>query len=406
MASPAQITELSVDPVPLQGGGSARLRVAVAIEAPIVFDFDCALEWLAAGGEQPVLTRHLRRDGMDVSWLPRGRYEVLCHTPRLTLAPGEYRLAVTLYQHRRGTAEPLDRRELEVAVGGEGANAQPSLAWDLTTLGDGPAVERLSWRRGHEDWFFRHFDHAARTIISYMLGDSPLLSGRILDVGCGDGITDLGVCLRCDPEELVGIDPFEGFRRLPEIMAANHVPADALPAKLRFEAADANELPFPDDRFDVVLSWGSLEHIAGGYQKALTEIRRVLKDGGLLFVHPGLYYSNYGHHLGEFSDEPHFHLTRSRREIKEIVFGTEPRYMDRAGEFSSPLEYWQWFNELNPITVSGFEQQLRALGFEFYRAALRTEDLIEYHHPALQQYPMQDLATVELYLSAWNRKCK
>lgn len=406
MVSPVRISELSVDPLPLQGGGSACLRVAVALDAPIVFDFDCALEWFAAGSEQPVLTRHLRRDGMDVSWLPRGRYEILCHTPRLTLAPGEYRLLVTIYQHRRGTAEPLDRRELPATVGGEAATGEPSLAWDLTTLGDGPPVEQLSWRRGHEDWFFRHFDHAARTIISYMLGDSPLLSGRILDVGCGDGITDLGVCLRCDPEELVGIDPFEGFRRLPEIMAANHVPADAHPARLKFQPADANALPFADDSFDVVLSWGSLEHIAGGYQQALTEIKRVLRDGGLLFVHPGLYYSNYGHHLGEFSDEPHFHLTRSRREIKEIVFGTEPKYMDRAGEFSPPAEYWQWFNELNPITVSGFEAELKALGFEFYRAALRTEDRIEYHHPALQQYPMQDLATVELYLSAWNRKSK
>jgi hypothetical protein len=35
--------------------------------------------------------------------------------------------------------------------------------------------------------------------------------------------------------------------------------------------------------------------------------------------------------------------------------------------------------------------------------ALRSSDLVEYT-PELQACSMQDLATVELYLSAWNRK--
>ena len=52
-----------------------------------------------------------------------------------------------------------------------------------------------------------------------------------------------------------------------------------------------------------------------------------------------------------------------------------------------------------------FERELRALGFEPWRVALRTEDLIEYT-PALQPYPMQDLATLELYLSCRNRKAR
>jgi hypothetical protein len=78
--------------------------------------------------------------------------------------------------------------------------------------------------------------------------------------------------------------------------------------------------------------------------------------------------------------------------------------MDRAGEFSPPEDYWRWYKELNPITVAEFEQELKLLEFDFYRVALRTEDLIEYHHPKLQEYGMQDLATVELYLSAYNRK--
>ena len=79
------------------------------------------------------------------------------------------------------------------------------------------AIENLSWKRGHADWFFRHFDHAAATVQSYMLGDSPKLRGRILDVGCGDGITDLGLALRTGCEELVGDRSLQGYEKLPEI---------------------------------------------------------------------------------------------------------------------------------------------------------------------------------------------
>jgi SAM-dependent methyltransferase len=266
-------------------------------------------------------------------------------------------------------------------------------------------LDNLSWRRGHSDWFYRHFDHAGPVVHSYMLGDSPTLRGRILDVGCGDGITDLSIALRTGCEELVGIDPFRGYERLPAILLENHLPADAVPPNLRFLPADANAVPFPEDSFDVVVSWGSVEHIKGGYLQALREIRRVLRPDGLLFIHPGLYYGNYGHHLGEFSSEPHFHLKKSRAEIRDLVLSTNPSYMDRSGEFSPPAQYWQWYTELNPITVPQFERELRALGFEPWRVALRTQDLIEYT-PELQSYPMQDLATLELYLSCRNRKAR
>jgi hypothetical protein len=77
--------------------------------------------------------------------------------------------------------------------------------------------------------------------------------------------------------------------------------------------------------------------------------------------------------------------------------------MDRAGHVASNEEYWQWYTELNPITAAGFEQILRAYEFEPWRVAIRTEEIIEYT-PEILRYPMQDLATAELYLSCWNRK--
>lgn len=389
---------------PWQAERPATLRIPIEVASPIVFDVDVSVELVPAGQPEARYVRHTGQDGLDIAWLPAGSYELEWYVPRLKVPAGRYELRVTLYHRLDGVTHAAARAVLDVPVEGEVvADGSPTASWFLETR-SGPPIADLSWSKGHGDWFFRHFDHAARTIISYMLGDSPLLSGRVLDVGCGDGITDLGVFLRCRPEEFVGIDPFRGYERLPAIMAANHLPLTAVPAGLRFLPADGNHIPFPDDYFDVVLSWGSLEHINGGYLQTLREIKRVLRNGGLFFAHPGLYYSNFGHHLGEFTNEPFVHLTRSRRELKRLVFDTPPRYIDRAGEFSPPEDYWRWFNELNPITVSQFERELRVLEFDLYRAALRTEDLIEYHHESLQAYRMQDLATVELYVSAFNRK--
>jgi ubiquinone/menaquinone biosynthesis C-methylase UbiE len=379
----------------LEAGGKASVRGVLQVDAPIVFQprFELA-------------TRHddaavASSEGHYIGWLPRGRYAVRAAVP--TVLAERERLMLRL-AHLSGL-EPTRVASVEIARRATSPAASvPAHDWEVEALEPTVALDRLSWRKGHEDWFFRHFDHAATTVTGYLLGDHPSLRGRILDVGCGDGITDLGIALRTGCAELVGIDPFSGFRRLPGIAAANHLPADAIaPANLRFMAEDANFLPFPDDSFDVVLSWGSIEHIAGGYLQALREMKRVLKPEGLLMMHPGLYYSNAGHHLGEFSNEPFFHLKKSREEIRELVMSTQPRYMDRSGEFATNEQYFRWFTELNPITVTRIEQELRALDFRPWRVAIRTEPLIEYS-PEIEHYPLQDLATTELYSSWINRK--
>lgn len=380
-----------------EAGGRAALCGRLRVEAPVVFLPGLRLRVEGAGAVAAD-----SRDTHYLGWLPRGAYRVRALLPG-ALGAGPYRFSLEAV-HREAMADAAAAKlEGAFTLAGPAAAAGEGLAWSFETVAPGVAIENLSWKRGHEDWFFRHFDHAAATVVSYMLADSPKLRGRILDVGCGDGITALGVALRTGCEELVAIDPFRGFDRLPEILRANHLPADAIPARVKYLGEDANFLPFADDSFDVVISWAAVEHFAGGYLQALREMKRVLRPGGLLFIHPGLYYCNAGHHLAEYSTEPFFHLRKSREEIRAIVFGAKPRYEDRAGETPTPAQHWQWFNELNPITVTRFEQELRALEFEPWRVAIRTEGLVEYT-PETLAYPMQDLATNELYVSCVNRK--
>ena len=380
-----------------EAGGRAALCGRLRVEAPVVFLPGLRLR-VEGAGEVAADSR----DTHYLGWLPRGAYRVRAFLPG-SLGAGAHRFSLEAV-HREAMADTAAAKlEGAFTLAGPAAAPADGLAWSFETVAPGVAIENLSWKRGHEDWFFRHFDHAAATVVSYMLADSPKLRGRILDVGCGDGITALGVALRTGCEELVAIDPFRGFDRLPEILRANHLPADAIPKRVKYLGEDANFLPFADDSFDVVISWAAVEHFAGGYLQALREMKRVLRPGGLLFIHPGLYYCNAGHHLAEYSTEPFFHLRKSREEIRAIVFGAKPRYEDRAGETPTPAQHWQWFNELNPITVTRFEQELRALEFEPWRVAIRTEGLVEYT-PETLAYPMQDLATNELYVSCVNRK--
>ena len=51
-----------------------------------------------------------------------------------------------------------------------------------------------------------------------------------------------------------------------------------------YPAVDWLSLPYPDGRFDFVVSDQVLEHVAGNPQRAMDETRRVLKPGGLAFV--------------------------------------------------------------------------------------------------------------------------
>ncbi|MEW6299503.1 MAG: methyltransferase domain-containing protein, partial [Thermodesulfobacteriota bacterium] len=381
------------------------VRAEVEVTEPILFDFTLTVSVLRAGDGVLIHRAHLHQDGWDISWLPRGIYIIEWRFPPSLCIAGEYSVQLEAAQAPGGLYIPLCSVQRTLKIEGHtlGEERISPPQWRIEKKGDREGISGLSWSKGKENWFYKHFDHAARVVIHYMFDDSPLLRGKILDVGCGEGITDLGICLRKKPRLLVGLDIERHFLQLPRIMQENNLPFSRVPENLIFCRGDANRLPFADDCFDVVVSWASLEHIVGEPRRVLQEIKRVLKDGGLFFLHPGLYYSSAGHHLGEFTPEPFVHLKKTTEELRNIVFTAEPRYMDRGGITYTPSDFWRYYTELNKITVSDLEKDLRQLGFEFHKVAVRAEDLVTYT-PELQKYSIQDLATGEIYLALWNRK--
>lgn len=113
-----------------------------------------------------------------------------------------------------------------------------------------------------------------RSFAEWVLNRAQLRGGeRVLDLGCGNGIYYEKIQQKELELDYVGID-------LLEAMIENH-PIRKAGGNLTL--ADAQELPFEDNSFDVVMANHTLHHISD-MDKAISEARRVLKKGGVFVV--------------------------------------------------------------------------------------------------------------------------
>jgi SAM-dependent methyltransferase len=96
---------------------------------------------------------------------------------------------------------------------------------------------------------------------------------RWLDVGCGTGALTSTVLRVGDPAEVHGVDPSDGF--------VTHARREIDDPRARFAVGDARALPFPDGRFDAVVS-GLVLNFVPEPATAVAELARVAADGGVV----------------------------------------------------------------------------------------------------------------------------
>jgi ubiquinone/menaquinone biosynthesis C-methylase UbiE len=108
----------------------------------------------------------------------------------------------------------------------------------------------------------------------YHLAAAMVAGRHVLDVACGAGYGS--ALLARHAASVTGVDI------APDVVAhaCTHYGAQS---NLRFEVGDCAALPLPDQAFDAVVSFETMEHIAA-QDAFLDEIRRVLRPGGLLIL--------------------------------------------------------------------------------------------------------------------------
>src|SRR6266508_151725 len=135
---------------------------------------------------------------------------------------------------------------------------------------------RAAWDR-----FVAHSERAATTLSAL----ADLEVRRALDVGCGAGhellplVTERGAIG-------IGVDVVPQTGHAARKLFSAHAPT----AHVHFVRASAEELPFTDGSFDVVICRLALPYTDNA--RALTEMARVLRAGGyfLLKIHHARYY--------------------------------------------------------------------------------------------------------------------
>jgi SAM-dependent methyltransferase len=94
---------------------------------------------------------------------------------------------------------------------------------------------------------------------------------RWLDVGCGTGALSQTILQRCEPTAVIGIDPSVGF--------LGYAREQVRDARVAFQVADAQGLPFGDAVFDAAVSALVLNFVPD-MTKAVAEMARVTRPGG------------------------------------------------------------------------------------------------------------------------------
>lgn len=101
----------------------------------------------------------------------------------------------------------------------------------------------------------------------------------VLDVGCGAGVDSLIAAMMTGPTgRVIGVDMVSGMldRAIANLSLVNL-------QNVSFQEAMAETLPFPNEKFDVIISNGAL-NLVTDKAKSLSDVLRVLKPEGRLMI--------------------------------------------------------------------------------------------------------------------------
>jgi ubiquinone/menaquinone biosynthesis C-methylase UbiE len=105
--------------------------------------------------------------------------------------------------------------------------------------------------------------------------EREITDGQVLDVGTGTGWLAIEFARELPGVEVTGLDLSDVALDL----AGENARGSGVSSSVSFETGDAENMPFADDMFDLVISSNTL-HLVKNPARMLDEIRRVLKPKG------------------------------------------------------------------------------------------------------------------------------
>jgi SAM-dependent methyltransferase len=153
---------------------------------------------------------------------------------------------------------------------------------------------------------------------------------RVLDVGCGRGLLVVEAAHRLTDGSAVGVDVWRAqdlWANSADAALAN-AELEGVADRVEIETADARDLPFAEDSFDVVVSGLALHNLADADERveAIREIQRVLKPGGRAVIVDLRHTEAYVHALRACNWEDVARTKRTWRRFPPVrhVTGTKP----------------------------------------------------------------------------------
>ncbi|MDA8382251.1 MAG: class I SAM-dependent methyltransferase [Betaproteobacteria bacterium] len=158
----------------------------------------------------------------------------------------------------------------------------------------------------------------------------PLEDARIIELGCGKAEKTQMIAKTVRVAQIVALE-------VDAIQHSKNQLLERLP-NVRFALGGAQAIPAADESFDIVLMFKSLHHVPmDQMEKALSEIRRVLRPGGLAYISEPVYAGAFNDILRLFHDE---------RVVREAAFNAvrhavSARVLDLARQefFSTPMHF-------------------------------------------------------------------
>ena len=223
---------------------------------------------------------------------------------------------------------------------------------------------------GKKSYALWQYEQGERTIEFFLqkYDIKEMFEGKtIIDIGCGAGGKSIYYA-SCGAEKVYGLEILEKYRG--EAMALAE--SVGMGEKFEFVTGDSAALPFEDNVADTIIVNDAMEHV-GNPEKTISEMLRVLKKGGKIYINFPPYHHPFGAHLSDAVYIPWVHLFFSEKTlisaykdlVKDLPDGAD-RINFRISENESGKEY---FSYINKMTIKHFKKILKGMEIKtaYYR---------------------------------------